>query len=153
MSDLRFTLAYAKAYLLLRRIGVSLVKEAILFDQALVRFDQEMHKLEVRLDLLRHRPYSFAWTTGMDDKVVVHSGTPEQILSEVNTPCSRYVKHYGIWTELGELMRRNKYAQYSITTGEESYFSYRNKAPGRYGVDPADSYWSRRMPRGPRRNT
>lgn len=152
VSDLGFTLAYAKAYLLLRRIGVSLIKEAMLFDQALVRFDQEMHKLEVRLDLLRHRPYSFSWTTGMDDKVVVHSGTPVQVLTEVNTPCSRYVKHHGVWKEIGELMNRARYAQYSTTMDEAHYFSYRVKEPGRYGVDSYNSYWSRRVPKGPRRD-
>jgi hypothetical protein len=154
MPDLRYTLAYAKAYLLMRRIGVARVKEAMRFDAALERFDIEMHRIEVALDVLSHpiEIYSHSWNAEKTIEADIETRAAKRRLSEVNTPCSRYVKHAGVWREIGELMRRHKRVDYPITEGEDSYFSYKSSA-ARWGVDPVNSYWSRRMPKGPRRDT
>lgn len=84
--------ASAKLYALMRRIGEGLVRDAVLFDAALLRFDREMTRIEVS---------SYPRHPALPD-----SRTPEdKVLDCLPEPDGRYVKHFGVWHALGELMR------------------------------------------------
>jgi hypothetical protein len=124
----------------MRRIGVSLVREAICFDQALVRFDTEMRRLAARAERIRRlaTPFSLSWNTPEKAKTTSEE-TPEKILSELNTPTEVYICYLGTWRSIGEIMRlrrevfsRGLYDEYwfsPVTVDRNRWFKVRQRVP------------------------